>query len=77
MLVRFGFVAMSMTLKDASPSKTVTQKTYRTLLQQNPEAALEKVTRVARENVANSLRLLHHCYANHIKLYRLDRKSVV
>lgn len=76
MLVRFGFVAMSMTLEDASPSKTVTQKTYRTLMEQDPEAALDKVKRIARENVANSLRLLHHCYANHIKLYRFSSKII-
>jgi len=43
MLVRFGFVAMSVALEDASPSKTVTMKTYKKIAQQDPEAAMEKV----------------------------------
>lgn len=76
MLVRFGFVAMSMTLENASPSKTVTQKTYRQLKETNPDAALEKVQRTARENLANCLRLLQYCYANHVQIYRFSSKII-
>ena len=60
MEVRFGYVAMSVLLEDASPSKTVTVKTYTRLADKDPEAALNKVRRTARENLANTRRLLLH-----------------
>jgi len=76
MLVRFGFVAMSVTLEDASPSKAVTMKTYKRIAQQDPEAAMEKVKRVARENLFNCLRLLRHCRAHNVKVYRFSSKII-
>lgn len=76
MLINFGFVAMSMTLENASPSRAVTHKTYRKLFDSNPDTALDKVVRTARENLANCLRLLHYCTANHIKLYRFSSKVI-
>jgi UV DNA damage endonuclease len=77
MLVRFGFVAMSMSLEDASPSKAVTLKTYLKMVEDNnPEVALEKVCRTAEQNLANSLRLLHYAIANHVKLYRFSSKII-
>ena len=76
MLVRFGFVAMSMNLEDASPSKAVTQKTFLKLAEDNPEVALEKVVRTAEQNLANCLRLLHYCIANHVKIYRFSSKII-
>lgn len=76
MLIRFGFVAMSMLLEDASPSKTVTQKIYMNLAEANPEAALEKVRRTASNNLDNCLRLLKHCAANHVQLYRFSSKII-
>lgn len=76
MLIRFGFVAMSMLLEDASPSKTVTQKTYLRLAENDPGAALEKVRRTAGNNLENCLRLLKHCAANHVKVYRFSSKII-
>lgn len=76
MIVRFGFVAMSMTMENASPSKAVTQKTYLKFRENNPEAALDKVRRTASENLANCLRLLHHCHANHVRVYRFSSKII-
>ena len=76
MLIRFGFVAMSMTLQDASPSKTVTLKTFRSLNADNPEVALDKVRRTAQENLDHCLRLLHYCNANHVKVFRFSSKVV-
>jgi UV DNA damage endonuclease len=76
MRVRFGFVAMSVMLKDASPSKTVTQKTYLKLLEKDPQVALDKLQRTAEQNLDNCLRLLHHCLANHIKVYRFSSRII-
>lgn len=76
MLVRFGFVAMSVLLEQASPSKTVTLKTYQKLAQQDPGAAMAKVRRVAGENLFNTLRLLNHCKIYGIKLYRFSSKLI-
>jgi len=56
MEIRFGFVAMSMFLENASPSKTVTLKNYSALAEKDPEAALNKVRRATRENLANTIR---------------------
>ncbi len=76
MLVRFGFVAMSVLLEKASPSKTVTYKNYQQLARQDSGAALVKVKRVAGENLFNTLRLLRHCQANGVKLYRFSSKII-
>lgn len=76
MLIRFGFVAMSMILEHASPSKAVTLKTYRTLAEKDPDAALEKVRRTARENLTNSLRVLKHCTANRVSVYRFSSRLI-
>ncbi|MCW3490988.1 UV DNA damage repair endonuclease UvsE [Dethiobacter alkaliphilus] len=76
MLLRFGFVAMSMKLENASPSKTVTLKTFAKLAAEKPEAALEKVRRTAEENLANCLRLLHYCHANHVRVFRFSSRIV-
>ncbi|MBS4021883.1 MAG: hypothetical protein KGZ79_09735 [Dethiobacter sp.] len=75
-LVRFGFVAMSVELVDASPSKTVTLKVYRRLRLADPEAAQDLVRRTSRENLTNALRLLRHCKAHNVKLYRFSSKII-
>jgi UV DNA damage endonuclease len=74
--IRFGFVAMSVTLEKASPSKTVTLKSYKKLAEKDEEAALHKVLRVSRENLANTLRLLKHCKFSGVKVYRFSSKLV-
>ena len=76
MLVRFGFVAMSVTLEKASPSKTVTLKTYQQLVERDLKVAREKVKRVARGNLINSLRLLRHCKVHGIEIYRFSSKII-
>jgi UV DNA damage endonuclease len=76
MLVRFGFVAMSVTMVDASPSKTVTLKIYNQYKLKDAEAALDKVRQTARENLVNSLRLLRHCDAYNVKIYRFSSKII-
>ena len=76
MLVRFGFVAISVSLENASPSKAVTLKTYQKLAEQDQKVAIEKVKRVARENLINSLRLLRHCSAYCVEVYRFSSKII-
>jgi len=72
-LVRFGFVAMSVILENSSPSKTVTLKTYRNFAEEDQEVAIVKLKLVARENLINSLRLLRYCCKAHsVAIYRFS-----
>lgn len=72
----FGYVAMSVCLEQASPSKTVTFKNYQQLAAQDPQTALNKVLRVSRENLVNTLRLLKHNKYSGIQMYRFSSKLV-
>ncbi|WP_127534422.1 UV DNA damage repair endonuclease UvsE [Paenibacillus kobensis] len=74
MIVRFGFVAMSMLLENASPSKTMTYASFSKL--EDREAALRKLERVAEVNLDNSLRLLRHCRGSGVQVYRFSSKLV-
>ncbi|GFN31142.1 UV DNA damage repair endonuclease UvsE [Paenibacillus xylaniclasticus] len=74
MIVRFGFVAMSMLLENASPSKTMTYASFSKL--EDREAALRKLERVAEQNLDNSLRLLKHCRGNGVSVYRFSSKLI-
>lgn len=74
MLVRFGYVAMSTVVKNASPSRTMTMAVFRKIADR--KAALRKLERLAAENLHNTLRLLRHNRAHHIHLYRFSSKLV-
>ncbi|HZG83463.1 UV DNA damage repair endonuclease UvsE [Paenibacillus sp.] len=74
MIVRFGYVAMSVHIKNASPSKTMTATLFQTI--PDREAAVRKLERIAAENLHNTLRLLKHNRAEGIKLYRLSSKLI-
>ncbi|SDE63718.1 UV-damage endonuclease [Paenibacillus sp. UNCCL117] len=74
MLVRLGYVAMSVLVKNASPSKTMTYTSFAKL--EDREAALRKLERLAEENLANTLRLLKHNRAHDIELYRCSSKLI-
>ena len=74
MRIRFGFVAMSMLLEKASPSGTVTYKSFQELRQRDPDAALNKIRRVTRQNLHNTLRILRYCLACNISVYRFTSK---
>lgn len=74
MLVRFGFVAMSLLLENASPSRTMTFANFSKLLDR--EAAIRKLERIAEENLHSTLRILKHANANDIKLYRFSSKLI-
>ncbi|MDR9852610.1 UV DNA damage repair endonuclease UvsE [Paenibacillus sp. VCA1] len=74
MIVRFGYVAMSMSVQDASPSKTMTLTSFRKL--SDREAAIRKLERIAEGNLHNTLRLLKHNYAHDIRVYRFSSKLI-
>ena len=69
-------MAMSMELVDCSPSRTVTFKTFSGLRERDPEAALSKLKRTARENLFNTIRLLRHNKANDVMVYRFSSRII-
>jgi UV DNA damage endonuclease len=73
-IVRFGYVAMSTFVQNASPSKTMTATHFKTL--SDREAAIRKLARIAIENLHNTLRILRHNHAYHIQVYRFSSKLV-
>ncbi|MBB6637993.1 UV DNA damage repair endonuclease UvsE [Cohnella thailandensis] len=74
MIVRFGFVAMSTQLENASPSRTMTMASFAKL--DDREAGLRRLERLAEENLHNTLRLLKHCRYMDVKVYRLTSKLI-
>ncbi|OPA75804.1 UV damage endonuclease UvsE [Paenibacillus selenitireducens] len=74
MIVRFGYVAMSTIIKNASPSRTMTYTHFAKL--EDREAGLHRLTRIAEENLNNTLRLLKHNRASDIHLYRMSSKLI-
>lgn len=74
MIVRFGYVAMSTVVSNASPSKTMTATGFAKL--EDREAAIRKLERLGAENIRNSLRLLRHNRAHDIRLYRFSSKLI-
>ncbi|MDU1845661.1 MAG: UV DNA damage repair endonuclease UvsE [Niallia nealsonii] len=73
-IVRLGYVAMSMIVKNASPSKTMTYTQFQKI--DDREAALRKLERLALLNLQNTLRLLRHTVASDIHFYRLTSRLI-
>ncbi|MHA6482669.1 UV DNA damage repair endonuclease UvsE [Paenibacillus sp. strain BS8-2] len=74
MIVRFGFVAMSLVVQQASPSRTQTYSNFSKL--EDREAAIRRLERLAEENLGNTLRILKHCRAHDIRMYRFSSKLI-
>ncbi|MGG6312562.1 UV DNA damage repair endonuclease UvsE [Paenibacillus macerans] len=74
MIVRFGYVAMSAVIENASPSKTMTLKTFSGLADR--EAAVRRLETIAEQNLHNTLRLLRHNVGNDIRVYRFSSKLI-
>jgi UV DNA damage endonuclease len=74
MIVRFGYVAMSMVLKNCSPSRTVTATNLEKIKEQ--EVRISKLLRLARENLHNTQRLLYHNSAHDIFVYRVTSRLI-
>jgi UV DNA damage endonuclease len=74
MLIRLGYVAMTLNLENCSPSGAVTVKTFSNL--PDKEAKLHKLRKITRENLNNTLRILRYNKAFNISVYRLTSKLV-
>lgn len=74
MKVRLGYVAMSMHVSNASPSKTMTYTQFNKL--RDREAALRKLEQIASDNLHNTLRLLKHNRYSDIELYRFSSRLI-
>lgn len=74
MNVRLGYVAMSVHVVNASPSKTMTAKQF--ALISDREAGLRKLERIAEENLHNCMRLLYHNRAYDITFFRLSSRLI-
>jgi UV DNA damage endonuclease len=73
-IIRLGFVAMSMELQNASPSKTMTYTQFSQL--KNREAGLRKLERIAQTNIQNTIRILKHAAAHDIAFYRMTSRLI-
>lgn len=74
MLVRLGYVAMSVHLQNASPSQTMTFAQFQRL--KDREAAIRKLERIANSNLENCLRLLKHNSGHDIAFFRFSSKLI-
>ncbi|MCL6600338.1 MAG: UV DNA damage repair endonuclease UvsE [Alicyclobacillus macrosporangiidus] len=74
MKVRFGFVAMALSLTNASPSQTMTYKVFQSI--PDKEAALQKATRIGARNLENTLRILRHAKASGVEVYRFSSRLI-
>ncbi|GLB60981.1 UV DNA damage repair endonuclease UvsE [Cytobacillus sp. NCCP-133] len=73
-IVRLGYVAMSMNLKNASPSQTMTFKQFSAI--KDRKAAIERLERIAVSNLENCLRLLRHNAAHDIHFFRFSSRLI-
>ena len=73
-IVRLGYVAMSIELKNASPSQTMTFTQFEKI--DDREAAIRKLEQIALSNLHNTLRLLKHNAASGIHFYRLTSRLI-
>ncbi|MBS4539919.1 UV DNA damage repair endonuclease UvsE [Clostridium sp. D2Q-11] len=74
MLIRFGYVAMAIDLKNCSPSKTMTYTNYEKM--KDSEVKLYKLKKITKENLINTKRILLYNVASDIKVYRLSSRLV-
>ncbi len=74
MRVRFGYVAIALNIVEGSPNKTVTVKTLEKI--DSPEGRLNRLRRLAKENLVNTLRILRYNSAHSIYVYRFTSKTI-
>jgi UV DNA damage endonuclease len=74
MIIRFGFVAIAQGVPEGSPNKTASIKTIEKI--SDLDARISRLTRLARENLSTTLRILWYNAANSISVYRLTSKLI-
>lgn len=72
--VRLGYVAMSIHLPHSSPSQTMTFAQFSKI--QDRDAAIRKLERISRSNLANCLRLLKYNVENGIYFFRFSSRLI-
>jgi UV DNA damage endonuclease len=74
MIVKLGYVAMSVELQNASPSQTMTYAQFKRI--KDRDAAIRKLERIAESNLDHCLRLLKHNAGNDIHFFRLSSRLI-
>ncbi len=74
MIFRLGYVAMTLSLENCSPSGTVTYAVYSKL--KDEPARKVRLERVSKLNIDNTLRILKYNRAMDIQVYRLTSKLI-
>ncbi len=74
MRISFGYVAMSVVLKEGSPSRTITVQNLSKI--DSEKARVARLSSIARENLKNTQRLFSHNQAHDIKIFRLTSKLI-
>lgn len=74
MIIRFGYVAMALGLLNGSPNKTVTVKSL--LKIDGHENRINKLRKLARENLSITLRVLKYNIAHQIQVYRFTSNLI-
>lgn len=74
MIFRLGYVAMTLSLENCSPSGTVTYAVYSRL--KDDQAKSIRLDRVSKLNIENTLRILKYNRAMNIQVYRLTSKLI-
>ena len=73
-IFRFGYVAMSVHLQNASPSNTMTYKQFSSIADR--EAAIRKLEKITKANFHNCLRLLRHNDVHDIQFFRFSSRLI-
>lgn len=73
MRIRFGYVSTALNLWECSPSRTLTFTRWKKLGKEEREDALLSATR---QNLANTLRMLHYNIGHEIEVYRMSSSLV-
>lgn len=74
MRFRLGYVAMTLSLEDCSPSGTLTYKAFSNL--SVGDSRINRLRKTTTKNLLNTLRILRYNLALHIPVYRLTSKLV-
>ncbi|SET67373.1 UV-damage endonuclease [Oceanobacillus limi] len=73
-LVRLGYSAISVNVKNSSTSKTMTYSRFSQI--SDWDAAVHKLEQIAKANLSNCLRLFKYNVANDINFYRISSKLI-
>lgn len=74
MRFRLGYVAMTLSLEDCSPSGTLTYKTFSNLPE--GESRINRLRKITKKNLINTMRILRYNKAMNIPVYRLTSRLV-